>query len=89
MRSLVVAGIGGLVLGHIGWLLGISLASNAPARSTAVLIVSVLFLLASGAVGYLAWQRYQRGELIRATFLATSTVSPVIFTLIVMGVTYL
>ena len=89
MRSLVVAGIGGPVLGHIVWLLGISLSTSSPARSTVVLSVAAVFLLAAAGVGYLAWQRYQRGELTRAIFLAALTVSPVVFTVIVLGVTYL
>lgn len=89
MRSLVVAGIAGLVLGHIAWLIGISLATNTSSRSTAVLVISTLFLLAAAGVGYLAWQRYQRRELTWATFLAALTVSPVVFTVIVLGVTYL
>jgi len=89
VRSVVVAGIGGLVLGHILWLLGISLAINAPSRSTAVLLVSVVFLLAAGGVAYLAWQRYQRKELPWAAFLGALAVSPAVFTVIVLGITYL
>ena len=89
MRSLLVAGVAGLVLGHIAWLLGISLATNTPDRSTAVLVISVLFLLAAAGAGYLAWQRYERRELLWAIFLAALTVSPVVFTVIVLGVTYL
>lgn len=85
----LVAGVGGALLGHIVWLLGISLARRAPLVSTAVLAISVLFLLASAGVGYLAWQRYQRGEMTTAAFLAGLTFSPVVFTVIVLGVTYL
>lgn len=85
----VVAAVGGGLLGHIVWLVGISLARRAPLVSTAVLAVSVLFLLSAAGVGYLAWQRYQRKEFTTAAFLAGLTFSPVVFTLIVLGVTYL
>lgn len=85
----VVAGVGGALLGHIVWLLGISLARRSPSFSTAVLVVSVLFLLAGAGLGYLAWQRYQRGEVTSAAFLAGLIFSPVVFTVIVIGVTYL
>ena len=89
VRQIVVAGVGGVLIGHIVWLLGISLARRAPSVSTAVLVLSVVLLGASGWVGYQAWQRYQRKEMVPAAFLAGLTVSPVIFTLIVLGVTYI
>ena len=89
VRQIVVAGVGGVLIGHIVWLLGISLARRAPSVSTAVLVLSVVLLLASGWVGYQAWQRYQRKEMVPAAFLAGLTVSPVMFTLIVLGVTYI
>jgi hypothetical protein len=89
VRQFVVAGVGGVLIGHIVWLLGISIARRAPSASTAVLVLSAVLLLASGWVGYQAWQRYQRRELTAAAFLAGLPVSPVIFTVIVLGVTYL
>ena len=89
MRPIVVAGIGGLVLGHILWLILISLASGSPSVSIWVLVISALVLIGAAAAGYQAWQRYERRELVSAVFLAALPVSPVIFTLIVLGQTYL
>ena len=89
MRQFVVAGVGGVLIGHIVWLLGISIARWAPSVSTAVLVLSAVLLLASGWLGYQAWQRYQRKDLTAAAFLAGLTVSPVLFTVVVLGVTYL
>jgi hypothetical protein len=89
VRPIVVAGIGGLVLGHILWLILISLASGSPSVSIWVLVISALVLLGAAAAGYQAWQRYERRELVSAVFLAALPVSPVIFTLIVLGQTYL
>ncbi len=89
VRSAIVAGLGGLVLGHILWLVAISLAIGSPSSSTVVLLIAALALLAGAGVWYLAWQRYQRQEVVWAAFLAGLPVSPVIFTIVVLGVTYL
>jgi hypothetical protein len=87
--SVILAGVGGLVLGHVLWLVAISLAIGSPSSSTIVLLITVLVILAAAGVWRLAWQRYQRQELGWAAFLAGLPVSPVLFTIIVLGVTYL
>ena len=87
--SVIVAGLAGLVLGHILWLFAISLAIGSPSSSTIVLVITVLVLLGAAGIWYLAWQRYQRREWAPAAFLAGLPVWPVIFTMIVLGVTYL
>lgn len=89
MRPLIIAGVGGFILGHILWLAGISIATRSSSVSTLVLVVSAVFLFAALASGYLAWQKYQSQQLIWAVFLACLPISPVIFTIIVLGVTYL
>ena len=89
MKPALIAGIGGVLLGHALWLIGISMATGSPSRGTAVLVVSLLFLLFAAAMAYLAWQRYQRRELTWSAFLAGLAFSPVVFTVIVLGVTYL
>lgn len=87
--STVVAGIGGFVIGHILWLIGISIATSAYRVNFWVLILSALIFLAAIAVGYLAWRMYQRKRLVWTAFLACVPISPVVFTVIVLGVTYL
>jgi hypothetical protein len=89
VKPTLIAGIGGVLLGHALWLIGISMATGSASRDTAVLVVSVLFLLFAAAMAYLAWQRYQRRELTWSAFLAGLALSPVVFTVIVLGVTYL
>ena len=89
MKSVIVAGIGGLALGHIVWLLGISLARGWSTTNALVLTAAALVFLSAAGIGYLAWQRYQRKELVWAAFLGAMPVLPVIFTLVVLGVTYL
>lgn len=85
----VVAGIGGLVLGHIVWLIAISIAHGSSSSSTWIPVVAVLVFAATGALGYRAWQRYQRKELVSAAFLGALPLLPVIFTLIALGEMYL
>ncbi|MCB0941931.1 MAG: hypothetical protein KDB72_17035 [Mycobacterium sp.] len=77
------------MIGHILWLIGISTATSAYRVNFWVLVLSVLIFLAAAAVGYRAWQMYQRKRLVWAAFLGCLPISPVIFTLIVLGVTYL
>lgn len=90
MRQAIVAGIGGVIIGHIVWLLGISLARMAPsAHGTWVLLFSALFLLGAAAAVYEGWQAYRRQQCDRAAFLGGLAVSPVLFTMVVLGVTYL
>ena len=85
----MVAGIGGLVLGHIVWLIGISLARGSSPTHAVVLIAAALVFLAAAGIGYLAWQRYERKELVWATFLGALPVLPVIFTIVALAATYL
>lgn len=86
---MIVAGIGGLLLGHIVWLLLISLATGSPSVSTWVLVIAVLVAVGAFVLGRRAWRSYQQQDLVRAAFFGTLPVSPVIFTLIVLGQTYL
>lgn len=89
VRSVIVAGVGGLLLGHIIWLVLISLATASASVSTWVLVISLLVLVGAVLVGRRAWQRYEQKDLVRAAFLGALPVSPVLFTLIVLGQTYL
>ncbi len=89
MRSAVVAGVGGALLGHLLWLIGISLATGSSSVTTAVLVVSAALLIIAGLLMYQGWQCYQRKQTTKAAFLGGLALSPLIFTTIVLGVTYL
>jgi hypothetical protein len=89
LRNEIVAGVGGFVLGHILWLIAISLATNTSDVSTWVLVVAVLSFLAGAALGYLGWRRFQRKEHVWSTFLWGLSAAPVLFSIVVLGVTYL
>ena len=89
MRPTLVAGIGGLIVGHILWLIGITAAMSAPKVSFWVLILSAVIAVLAVGIGYLARRLYQRKKMVWSAFLACLPISPVIFTLIELGVTYL
>jgi len=84
-----VAGIGGLVVGHILWLAGISLAIATSSISTWVLVVSAVSFAVGIVSGWLGWRCYQRKSEGWAAFLLPLPVSPVLFSIAVLGVTYL
>lgn len=89
LRPTLIAGIGGLVVGHILWLIGISIATSGQDVSFWVLILSAVIAVLAAVVGFVAWRNYKRKRLVWAAFLGCVPVSPIIFTLIVLGVTYL
>lgn len=86
---MIVAGVGGLLLGHIFWLMLISAATGSSAVSTWVLVIAVLVVIGAVLIGRRAREHYERNERARAAFLGALPVSPVIFTLIVLAQTYL
>lgn len=89
MRNEIVAGVGGLVVGHILWLIAITLATNATDVSTWVLVVAAVSLLLAVGAGLLGRRKHQQKSYVPAAFLWCLPVSPVLFSLIVLGVTYL
>jgi len=89
VRARVVAAIGGLVIGHILWLLAITLAINTSDVSFWVLIVSAVIIALAIVVGWLGWRSYQRKDQVWTAFLWSVPVAPMLLTLVVLGVTYL
>ncbi|KUI39669.1 hypothetical protein AU198_09335 [Mycobacterium sp. GA-1199] len=84
-----VAAIGGLVVGHVLWLAGISLATATSDVSTWVLVVAAVSFVAGGVAAWLGRRYYQRKGEVWAAFLWALPVSPVLLSLIVLGITYL
>ncbi len=89
MRAIWVAAIGGLLVGHVLWLAGISLATATGTVSSWVLVVAAVSFVLGAVCGVLGWRAYQRKAEVRAAFLCALPVSPVLFSLVVLGVTYL
>ncbi|BCI51423.1 hypothetical protein NIIDNTM18_07010 [Mycolicibacterium litorale] len=89
MRNEIVAGIGGFVIGHILWLIAISLATSTTDVSTWVLVVAGLSFVLGAVAGYLGWRKFQAKSYVWSTFLWGLPVSPVLFSIVVLGVTYL
>ena len=90
MRAAIwVAGIGGLVVGHILWLAGISLATATTTISTWVLVVAAASIVVGAVAAWFGWRAYRRKSEVSAAFLLTLPVSPVLLSVAVLGVTYL
>jgi hypothetical protein len=89
LRATIVAGIGGLIIGHIVWLVAISLAIATKHVNFWVLIVAGGIAVASAVAFSASWRLHQRKSYIWSTFLWCLPVSPILLTLAVLGVTYL
>ncbi|MGE0218526.1 hypothetical protein [Mycolicibacterium sp.] len=92
MRAIWVAGIGGLVVGHMLWLAGISGAMASSDVQTWVLVVAGVSLALGATAGLLGWRQWKRKSRKAdawAVFWWTLLVSPVLMSLTVLGVTYL
>jgi hypothetical protein len=89
LRAIWVAGIGGLVVGHILWLAGISLATATSTVSSWVLVVAALSFVLGAVSAVLGWRAYQRKSEVWAAFLCALPISPVLLSIVVLGVTYL
>jgi cytochrome bd-type quinol oxidase subunit 2 len=89
LRAIWVAGIGGLVVGHILWLAGISVAIATRSINTWVLVVAAVSMVLCVVAVTLGLRSYRRKSEIWAAFLWALPVSPVLLSLTVLGVTYL
>jgi len=89
LRAIWVAGIGGLVVGHILWLAGISIAIATRSVSTWVLVVAAVSMVVGAVAVALGWRSYRQKSEVWAAFLWALPVSPVLLSLTVLGVTYL
>jgi hypothetical protein len=89
LRAIWVAGIGGLIVGHMLWLAGISVAIATRTVSSWVLVVAAVSIVVGIVAWLLGWRAYQRKSEVWAAFLCTLPISPVLMSLVVLGVTYL
>jgi uncharacterized membrane protein YoaK (UPF0700 family) len=88
LRAIWVAGIGGLVVGHILWLAGISIAIATSTVSSWVLVVAAVSFVLGAIAAALGWRAYRQKSEVWAAFLVALPVSPVLLSLVVLGVTY-
>jgi predicted lysophospholipase L1 biosynthesis ABC-type transport system permease subunit len=89
LRNELVAAIVGVVVGHALWLIAISLAIDTTTISSWVLIVAAASVLL-GVIGIvLGLRHYRRKSYVWAAFLWCLPLSPAVFSLAVLGVTYL
>ena len=89
MRATVVAGLGGLILGHILWLVAISFASKTQTVNAWVLVISGISVAIAIAAVLLGRRFQQRKATAKAWFAWGLPIAPVLLTVCVLGVTYL
>jgi hypothetical protein len=89
LRAIWVAGIGGLIIGHMLWLAGISGALATRSVSSWVLVVAAVSFVVGIVGGLLGWRAWRRKSEAWAAFLWALPISPVLLSLVVLGVTYL
>ncbi len=89
MRGTVVAGLGGLVIGHMLWLTGIKLATNSHSVNAWVLVVAGISFALALVAGLLGLKFHRQKAYAKAMFLWGLPISPLLFSLSVLGVTYL
>ena len=77
------------MIGHIAWLIAISLAIATTAVNRWVLVVSAIVAVVTIAAAVQGWRLHQRKSDVWAAFWWCLPVSPVVFTLCVLGATYL
>jgi hypothetical protein len=89
LRAAVVAGIGGLIIGHIVWLVAISFAFKTTTVNDWVLVISAGCVVLGIVLGLLGWRFYKLKASVMAAFLCCLPIAPVLLTICVLGVTYL
>lgn len=89
MRGTVVAGLGGLIIGHMLWLTAISFATKTTDVDVWVLVLAAATLLLTVACVLAGRMFHGRKAFAKAAFLWCLPVSPVLFSLSVLAVTYL
>jgi hypothetical protein len=89
LRTTVVAGLAGLTIGHVVWLIAVSVALLTTTVNVWVLIIAA----ASGALavvaGLLGWAYYRARATAKAVFLWCLPAAPVLLSVVVLGATYL
>jgi hypothetical protein len=88
VRATIVAGLGGLIIGHMLWLTAISFATKTTTVNGWVLAVAVGSLILAVASGVLGRRYYGRKAFAKAAFLWCLPISPMLFSISVLAVTY-
>jgi hypothetical protein len=89
VRATIVAGLGGLIIGHMLWLTAISFATKTTTVNAWVLSVAAGSLILAVAGGVLGRMYYGRKAFAKAAFLWCLPISPMLFSISVLAVTYL
>jgi hypothetical protein len=89
VKTIVVAGFGGLILGHVVWLAAVYLALLTTSITGWVLIIAAVSLGLAVVAGLLGGLYYRARATAKAAFLWCLPAAPVLLSIVVLGVTYL
>jgi uncharacterized membrane protein len=89
VRATIVAGLGGLIVGHMLWLVAISIATKTTTVNAWVLVLAAASFGLAVVGGLLGRMFHRRKQFAKAAFLWCLPVSPVLFSISVLAVTYL
>jgi hypothetical protein len=89
VRATIIAGLGGLIIGHMLWLTAISFATKSTTVNDWVLVIASGSLVLAVAGGLLGRMFYGRKVFAKAAFMWCVPISPILFSLSVLAVTYL
>ena len=78
-----------MIVGHMAWLAGISVAIATRTVPSWVLVVAGASFALGVIAGLLGWRAYRQRKEVLAAFLCALPISPVLLSLVVLGVTYL
>ena len=89
MRTTIVAGLGGLIIGHVVWLIAVSLSLLTTTVNVWVLIVAAISLALAVVAGLAGGAYYRTRATAKAAFLWCLPAAPVLLSVVVLGETYL
>lgn len=85
----VVGAIGGVVIGYILWLVGVSIGVTTATTATWSVVILIISVLAGAVIWLAGWRLYRRRIHPWAAFLFGLPILPVVLSLCVITVAYL
>lgn len=89
MRTTIVAGLGGLIIGHVVWLIAVSFALLTTTVGIWVLVIAAISAGLAVVAALLGGVYYRARATAKAAFLWCLPAAPVLLSVVVLGVTYL
>jgi hypothetical protein len=89
LRATVLAGLGGLIIGHVVWLVAVSVALLTTSVNGWVLLIAAVSAGLAVVAGVMGGIAYRTRATAKAAFLWCLPAAPVLLSIVVLGVQYL